>query len=616
LATTVSSLRNISDELREAVTEMVKSGIAVSEAERRFLMATQKVSIDKDVFRNLVYRVRADLGMYDSESDLTRLLEWLQVEMRNHAAVARYHVESGHILDGVFYMSADMVYNFGRNGVTVVMDTTFKTNRFGWPLLIVCGINEHGQTVVFAVAVLHHQTTEAFTWVLECMRESVHPDDWGSISTVLSDGDQAMSAAVSTVMPHVHPVRCIFHLEMNIRDKLRDLGIPLIEAEEFITEWKRVVNEREVPEFEAGTVLLARRCPLIEPYLQGYHWKNEELFALCYVKHWTTLGQRSTQRVEGLNGVIKGMLQVRSSTALQSLFQTLQFASSEIDRQAIATAAVHAARHPQPIDNRTVDAATHPHLTFYAANRVKKEFEVSHNYVITPKTVAGVDSVWWVTDRQTVTIGRAENRREVEARDDFMHCSCCWPTMNLLPCRHVIALNLYLFHQPFMAGQVGKRWLRSHRPRPDLYPSIEELHADVQDSNLDSEAVSAVPSSLSSSTPAPAVLTARGRYGQLMGYCSNICSRASEYKEIFTVTLNHVRALSYWADAQTSAPGPASVRSELPPPPLPEGPSGMHPTVEPHQLILPQRPRGNRRGEKRKKSRGEKEASKVSATQQ
>jgi hypothetical protein len=198
---------------------MVKSGIAVSEAERRFLMDTQKVSIDKDVFRNLVHRVKADLGMYDSASDFARLLQWLQEEMRNSAAVARYHVELGHVLDGVFYMSADMVYNFGRNSVAVVMDTTFKTNRFGWPLLIVCGVNEHGQTVVFAVAVLHHQTTEAFTWVLESMREAVAADDWAAINTVLTDGDQAMSAAISSVWPHVHHVRCIYHLEMNLRDK-------------------------------------------------------------------------------------------------------------------------------------------------------------------------------------------------------------------------------------------------------------------------------------------------------------------------------------------------------------------------------------------------------------
>jgi hypothetical protein len=615
LETTVDSLRHVSSELRQAVEDMVKCGMAVSEAERRFFMATHKVTIDKDVFRNLVYRVRTDLGMYDSESDFARLLEWLQVEMRNHSAVARYHVESGHVIDGVFYMSADMVYNFGRNGVSVVMDTTFKTNRFGWPLLIVCGVNEHGQTVIFAVAVLHHQTTEAFMWVLECMREAVTTDDWNSTSTCLTDGDQAMSAALISVSPHVQHVRCIFHLELNIRDKLRELGVPMIEIELFITQWKSVVNEEDVEDFDSGKRLLANRCPLAQLYFTDNHWTNETLFALCFVKHYTTLGQRSTQRVEGLNGVLKGMLQVRSSTALQSLFQTLQFASSEADRQAVANAAMHAARHPKPVNARTVEGDVHPHLTFYALTKVKQQFDVSHNYHVAQLTVAGTASTWTVWDRQSAVVspGRVEKRREVQARDDFMRCSCCWPTMHQLPCRHVIALNLHLFNQPFMVGQVGKRWLRAHRPRPETYPTIEDLHARAQS---ESDSKSAVPSSLISSTvPAP-VFSSRGRAGQVLGYSQNLAARVGEYQEIFPTIISHVRALSHWADAQTAAI--ESGRSkELLPLPLPTGPSGMHPTIEPGDVQFPKRRRGKpgTPSESRKKSRGEKGGSGISATQ-
>jgi hypothetical protein len=312
--------------------------------------------------------------------------------------------------------------------------------------------------------------------------------------------------------------------------------------------------------------------------------------------------------VEGLNGVLKGMLQVRSSTSLQSLFQTLQWASSETDRQAVATAAMHAARHPRGVTARTVDQDTHPYLTFHAATKVKQQHEVHHNYVLQQKVVAGRDSVWWVSDRRQVTAGRDEKMREVEARDDFMHCSCYWPTMYLLPCRHVIALNLHLFNQPFMSGQVGQRWLRSYRPRPEVYPNILDVPVrQVPDST------SAVPSSLVSNTVAAPPRSAQGRYGQMMGYCQNICSLG--LGRLYDPIVNQLRSLSYWAESETAA-NESVITAELPT--LPAGPTALHPTVEPQQQIVPKRRRGQTSKDKdrRKKSRGERAQSGISATQE
>jgi hypothetical protein len=80
-------------------------------------------------------------------------------------------------------MSADMIYQLQRNGTVLVMDTTFKTNRFHWPQLIVCGINEHRQTIVFAVALIHHQTTTAFTWALQQMQQAVGAEKLAAVTS-------------------------------------------------------------------------------------------------------------------------------------------------------------------------------------------------------------------------------------------------------------------------------------------------------------------------------------------------------------------------------------------------------------------------------------------------
>jgi hypothetical protein len=154
--------------------------------------------------------------------------------------------------------------------------------------------------------------------------------------------------------------------------------------------------------------------------------------------------------------------------------------------------------------------------------------------------------------------------------------------MYLLPCRHVLALNLRLFHHPFMSLQVGKHWLRSHRPRPGQYPNIEDLH-------VREESTTAVPSSLNSTTVATSALNGQGRFGQLMGYCTNFCSLASEYHHrLYTPMHKHLMQLSYWAEGQVAAAS-SGVRTADPLPALPAGPSDLHPTVELQQVKMPAR---------------------------
>jgi hypothetical protein len=128
LANNIDSLRNITPAISAQVREMINSGLRGQEPQRRFLQSVHGVSIDRDVFRNLVSRHKRELGMVDSAKDFVQLLEWLQLQIANTSAYARYHVSSddGYEVDAVFYMSADMIYHLSRNGTVLVMDKTFK----------------------------------------------------------------------------------------------------------------------------------------------------------------------------------------------------------------------------------------------------------------------------------------------------------------------------------------------------------------------------------------------------------------------------------------------------------------------------------------------------------
>jgi SOS response regulatory protein OraA/RecX len=344
----IDSLRKVSHALENSVRIMVSNGMHGVESQRRYLEDVNGVRIDRDVFHNLVNRCKRQLGMVDNVDDFRHLLVWLQDEIRNKSAVARYHVDTevGYEIDGVFYMSSDMAYHLDRNGVMLVMDTTFRTNRFHWPLLLVCGVNEHGQTIVFAVALLHHQTTAAFSWALEQMETAVSPEAWAAIAGIITDGDDAMAAAITAQLPNAAHLRCRFHLEQNLRHNLS--GLLGDETEQFITTWKAVINKADVNEFSRAKETLHSDFAAAVPYLQRYHWINEQHFAECFIQTVTTLGIRSTQRVEGQNAALKRMFHVNSTTALAVLFQTMQYAAAEVDRQAAITQTRRTAERSMP----------------------------------------------------------------------------------------------------------------------------------------------------------------------------------------------------------------------------------------------------------------------------
>jgi hypothetical protein len=128
LTSHVDSMRNLPAEVQDAMERMIRNGKRGIESQRRYLQDLHKVTIDREVFRNVVKKIKRELGILDSGDDFKQLLYWLQGEMASTSAIARMRVDEDNCrVESVFYMSADMIHNFDRNGVVLTMDTTFKS---------------------------------------------------------------------------------------------------------------------------------------------------------------------------------------------------------------------------------------------------------------------------------------------------------------------------------------------------------------------------------------------------------------------------------------------------------------------------------------------------------
>ena len=103
------------------------------------------------------------------------------------------------------------------------MDCTYKTNRYGLPLLDIVGFASTGQTFHLAFAFMKDERQDTYEITLQCLAEAydslnlVHP------RTILTDKERALINAISVVFPDTRTISCIWHIQMNLLKKARPL---------------------------------------------------------------------------------------------------------------------------------------------------------------------------------------------------------------------------------------------------------------------------------------------------------------------------------------------------------------------------------------------------------
>ena len=130
LATEIDSLRNVDEKVVLQLREMMTSGMHCGENQRRFLESQHSLLLDRDLYHNLVKKVKRELGVVDSTGDFDSLLEWLQSEQQSRGAVARMRVGDDRRVSGVVYLSADMIHHLEQQRTSTVDGHYFQDQPF------------------------------------------------------------------------------------------------------------------------------------------------------------------------------------------------------------------------------------------------------------------------------------------------------------------------------------------------------------------------------------------------------------------------------------------------------------------------------------------------------
>ena len=150
----------------------------------------------------------------------------------------------------------------------IELDATYKTNRFGMPLVLITGIDNNGITTLIAGCLLSDERGDSYLW---CMGK-LHDILMISPKVVFTDGDLEMARAIAHVWPNTLHFLCRFHIAQNVVKKLS--GLLRSRLNEFMEDFWRVGSIEEVNSYESEFASLKTKWPECAPYLSTIQKKK------------------------------------------------------------------------------------------------------------------------------------------------------------------------------------------------------------------------------------------------------------------------------------------------------------------------------------------------------
>jgi len=120
----------------------------------------------------------------------------------------------------IFWTHPDLVKLLNAFSIVLLMDSTYKTNKYRHLLLEIVGVTSTGLTFSASFVLLSTKRENNFIWALQrlkglFLREDVYPQ------VIVSDRDLALMNAINVVFLETSHILCRFHINKNVKAKCK-----------------------------------------------------------------------------------------------------------------------------------------------------------------------------------------------------------------------------------------------------------------------------------------------------------------------------------------------------------------------------------------------------------
>ncbi|KAJ9560785.1 hypothetical protein OSB04_005945 [Centaurea solstitialis] len=370
-----------------------------------------------------------------------------------------YKIEKNE-LQALFWVDEISKMNYKEFGDTVSFDATYRTNRHAMNFIPFIAIDNHKRSVVVGSALISHENTPNFTWVLQAFVRAHNSQP----RFVITDQCLGMKEAIPEVLTESKHRLCAWHIMKKIPQEVKTLDATNYEA--FKKRIKRIVwsTHIEPAEFEEEW------CKIIDDYaLHGNDWLADkfsirEAWISAYYKNDPMSGlMRTTSRSESSHAYFRLFASfkndfVRFLRAFDSAIEKqrnkhscLEFANRHTYPRCLTPLPIE--RHASEVYTKTVfnDVQKEIHKALYFCGlHVNSEEGDIVRYVVTHKNRKMVTKVSYQVTHNVVA--------------NTFDCQCNLFTRIGILCRHVFKILLNNGDNKIPNAYIVRRWTRALVP--------------------------------------------------------------------------------------------------------------------------------------------------------
>lgn len=225
-------VRRLQPEQRAVTTQLITAGVPPKDILTVLQQESPSISITaRDIYNEHV-RVR-QAALLDRPPILA-----LMDELQNSNHRFAYLCNGNNEVTRLFFAHPGCVELALKHPYTLLMDCTYKTNRFRMPMLHIIGVIACNTSFTVAVAFIREETEMYYRWALEQLAEFY--DEMQPLTITIDRELALMTALPATFLTSAH-LLCVWHINKNILANCRKYFGPTEDWDTFFQQWTNVV---------------------------------------------------------------------------------------------------------------------------------------------------------------------------------------------------------------------------------------------------------------------------------------------------------------------------------------------------------------------------------------
>ncbi|KAG6980171.1 Misshapen-like kinase 1 [Fusarium oxysporum f. sp. albedinis] len=319
-------LRRLSKDDKSTISNLTKAGISSKEIRTYMRQHSNSIATQKDISNSIAEARRSSRF---GENTMHALINQLDQE----GFWNRMQVDSEGRVTAVLFAHPDSLAYLQAYSDLLLLDCTYKTNRYGMPLLDIIGVDACQRSFCVAFAFLSGEEEQDYLWALERLKSLYEICNTSFPSVIITDCALACINAVAICFPSAVLLLCLWHankavlaycrpafIQYRTDPKIMEAG--LLRWQEFYNQWHSIIQSADQITFDQRVQQLEQRyLPAYANEIAYLHatWLNphKEKLVKAWVDQHLHFGTVVTSRVEGIHSLLKSYL----NTSTLDLFE-------------------------------------------------------------------------------------------------------------------------------------------------------------------------------------------------------------------------------------------------------------------------------------------------------